>query len=184
MDSNTLTIAVSIAGVLLSGFVSFVVANIRIGEYKGKVDTHHVDISEIKKEQKEVRDKVISCETSLREREPLGKRKSPISLTDRGNKVLNESGGKKFIDDNLSEFSSKVEAKEPKTSYDVQEISKEVISGLQNDDRVNPLKDYLFKEGMEIDDIIFVLGIYLRDRILEQKHWKVEDIDAHDPKNK
>lgn len=181
MDTS---IIVSIAGVLVSALISFIVANIRIGEYKNKVDTHASDIRDLKDEHKEVRDKVIACETSLKEREPLGRRKSPVALTDRGNKVLLESGGKDFIDESFAELNGMVDAMNPRTSYDVQEDSKKVIEALTSDVRINPLKEYLFKEGMELEDIVFVLGIYLRDKILESKKWNMDDIDIHDPKRK
>ncbi len=179
IDQSSLII--NILTLLLSAGLSAWIASVRIGEYKNKVDNNCTDISDLKKEGKEVRDKVIACETSLKEREPLGRRKSPVALTDRGTKVLNESGGKDFVDANFTELSSKVEAKEPKTSYDVQEAAKQVIDEVREDDRMNPLKEYLFKEGLEIGDLVFVLGTYLRDKILESKKWAMEDIDKYDP---
>lgn len=177
---NTVPIVISIAGVVVSALVSFIIASVKIGEYKNKVDTACENISDIKKENRETRDKVIACETSLKEREPLMKRKSPVSLTDRGNIVLNESGGKSFIDSIYEELKKQVEDKNPKTSYDIQEYSKEVVDGLKGDIRINNIKEYLFKEGMELEEIISVLGIYLRDLILKEKHIEVSDIDNHE----
>ena len=172
------------AGVIISALVSFLIASSRIGEYKNKVDTAVSDITDLKKELKEVRDKAVACETSLKEREPLTRKRSPIALTDRGSKVLNESGGKKFIEDNYEELKNNVDEKKPETSYDIQEISRNVIEEMKNDQRLNSLKEYLFKEGMELDDIVEVLGIYLRDKILNDKKLSVKDIDNYDPKRK
>ena len=36
---------------------------------------------------------------------------------------------------------------------------------------------------MELDDLVIVLGIYLRNKILETKGWNVKDIDKYDPSN-
>ncbi len=178
---ENVNIILSIASIIVSALVSFIVASVRMGVYKNKVDTNCSDISDIKRESKEVRDKVIACETSLKEREPLTRRKSPVSLTDRGTKVLNESAGAKFIDSIYEELKRKVEEKNPKTSYDVQEISKKIISSLGNDERLNPMKEYLFKEGLALPDLFEVLGIYLRDKILKEKNWNADDIDRFDP---
>lgn len=179
-----MTLVVSIAGVVISALISFLIASIRIGEYKGKVDRAGTDITDIRGEQKIIRDKVIACETSLKEREPLGRRKSPVGLTDRGNKVLNDSGGKDFVDKNFEELSKKVEEKNPKTSYDIQEASKLIFDEMKDDTKINPMKEYLFKDGLEFKDLVFVLGTYLRDKILESKKWAMEDIDKYDPSHK
>lgn len=178
MDTS---IIVSIAGVVVSALISLIISSMKIGAYKNKVDTNCTDIGDIKREQKEVRDKVIACETSLKEREPLTRKKSPVTLTSRGERVLNDSGGKKFVDDNYPELKTKVESKSPSTSYDIQETSKQVIEELKEDTRINPIKEYLFKEGMDISEILNVLGIYLRDKFLKDKGVAVADIDQHDP---
>lgn len=178
------TIWISLAGIIISGLVAFIVSSMRIGEYKNKVDTAVSDIAKMETEIKEIRDKAVACETSLKEREPLTKRKSPITLTDKGNKILTDSGGRKFVDDNYSELKKLVEDSKPQTSYDIQETSHKAIEGLKNDIRMNGIKEYLFKEGMELSEIVDVLGIYLRDKILGEKKWRVEDVDRYDPEIK
>ena len=62
-------------------------------------------------------------------------------------------------------------------------MAREVIRNMTDDTRLNGMKEYLFKEGIDIDDLITVLSIYLRDKVLEAKNWKAEDIDANDPTN-
>jgi len=189
MTLDTTTILIFIFNLGLSALAGFVTASFRIGEYKNKVDTLETTLGKdehagLRKTVGELSYKMSACETSLKEREPLAKRKSPISLTDRGNTLLNLSGGKKFVDDNFSELHKSVEKMTPKTSYDVQEDSKEVVNGLKEDERINPLKDYLFKDGSSLDDLFFVMGIYLRDKILKEKGWDVGDIDIYEQTNK
>lgn len=184
MNTTTMTLIITGAGVVISALISFLIASMRIGEYKGKVDRACTDITKIENEQKGIRDKVIACETSLKEREPLTRKKSPVTLTERGTKVLNDSTGKKFIDDNYEELKKKVNDSNPETSYDIQELSRKVVEDLKDDSRLNTVKEYLFKEGMEIEEIINVLGIHLRDKILSEKGIGVDDIDKHTPNAK
>lgn len=180
MNDSTLQIVIFIANLILAGIVGALSAIFTIGKYKEKVDRTETDIKDIKSDTREIRDKVIACETSIKERGPLTRRKSPIDLTERGEKVLEESQGKKFIDDHYEELKRKVEENNPQTSYDFQEFSKKVVGELRDDERINPIKEYLFKEGMELDDIIEVLGIYLRNLILHEKNIAVEDIDKYE----
>lgn len=149
--------------------------------YRDKVRNLADDVKDIKKEMKDIRDMVIECKTSLKEREPLTKKESPISLTERGNQFLQASGGVQFIDENFTDLFAKVEAHSPKTAYDVQELSKEVLREISNNDKFAPLKEYLFKEGESLEELITVMGVDLRDRILKQKNWNVSDVDKYDP---
>lgn len=169
------------ADVIIPMIVSLITGIATFFVYKEKVCNLEKEVNLLRSEVKEIRDKVIACETSLKEREPLTKRKSPVDLTERGTKVLNESGGKTFIDNNYEELKRKVEDKTPKTSYDYQEASKEIVQTLKEDERINGIKEYLFKEGMEIQDIMDVLGLYLRNLILAEKNISTDDIDTTTP---
>jgi len=172
------------ANVIIPLAVSLITAIATFFVYKEKVSNLEKEVDKLRTEVKEIRDKAIACETSLREREPLARRKSPVSLTDRGTSVLQDSGAKKFINDNFEELMRKVNESNPQTSYDVQERAREIVESLSNDVRINTMKDYLFKEGMDFSDLALVMGIYLRDKILENKGWKTEDIDKYDPNAK
>lgn len=177
MDELT-TIIIELVAAGIAGAIS---AFMTMGTYKNKVDTLGEDVRVMKDEIKLIRDKAVACETLLDERGPLTKRRSPVSLTDRGRIVLENSGGKKFVDDKIESLSGKVEEKNPNTAYDIQELSKEVIASMKDSDDFNIFKDYLFKEGLSIDDIVEVLSIYLRDKILELKHLQAEDVDKSSP---
>lgn len=180
MDTNTLTTI--IINIAISGLTGFLTAGIRIGQYTNKVDNLETTVGKddhggLRRTVNEHSVKLASCETTLKEREPLGRRRSPLALTDRGNQFLKESGGEKFVDDNYEELCTAIEAMNPKTSYDVQENANKVIESLKNDDRLNPLKEFIFKEGMTIEDLFFVMGLHLRNKVLKNKKWDVMDID-------
>jgi len=189
MNLDTTTIIVFISNLALSALVGFITASFRIGEYKNKVDNLETTLGKdehagLRKTVGDLNSKVVACETSLKEREPLARRKSPISLTDRGNVLLNQSGGKQFVDENYDDLRKKVDEMNPTTSYDIQEDSKKIVNELEKDDRINPLKDYLFKDGSSLDDLFFVMGIYLRNKILKDKGWNLDEIDLYEQADK
>jgi len=188
MDNTTVTVIIFVVNIVIAVAVSFITTSLKIGEYKNKVDNLETTVGKdehggLRKTVGEINNKVISCETTLREREPLTKRKSPVSLTDRGEHFLNDSGGKKFIDDNFTELLTKINETDAKTAYDIQEASKEVLEPLREDTRLVPLKEYLFKDGSSLDDIFTVMSVYLRDKVLKEKQMDVKDVDTSDPHN-
>lgn len=165
-------VIISVGGVIVNHFI-----------YREKVNSLEKTMEKVSSEVKELRDKTIACETSLkeREREAYIKRKSPLALTDSGEKLLKDSGGDVFVNENFSLLNQKVEDHIPKTAYDVQELSQQVITWLKSEDVFNSIKDYAFKTGLPLEIIIEVMGIYLRDKILLEKGWNVKDIDRQTP---
>lgn len=182
MDTTTISLIIAGASFVINVLLTLIIASNRIGEYKNKVDTACTDITDLKKEKIEIRDKVIACETALFKK-VLTRRTSPVNLTEAGDKVLIDSKGKDFVDNNYQDLKQRVDGKKPQTSFDIQEASREVIEGLKKDFRMNEIKDYLFREGMELNDMVEVLGIYLRNKILEEKGVNISDIDNHSKNN-
>ena len=105
------------------------------------------------------------------------KTQSPLTLTDRGQTLLTESGGAQFVDDNFPELLAKIEALNPRTTYDIQETSTRVIGKHRDDPRLDPMKEYLFNDGSTIEEAMLVMGIYLRDKTLAHKNLTPADID-------
>lgn len=161
---SLITIGVSI---ITSGITAFAIVAFKMGRYSEKID--------------QLEKCNLNTRLSTLEGKQLTRRSSPVNLTAYGNTVLNNSGGKDFIDKNYLEIKKKVESENTQTSYDIQEASRKAVESLQNDLRINTIKDFLFKEGMEWADIVEVLGIYLRDKILKEKGIDPVDIDKHDP---
>lgn len=183
MDEKTLvTIGLFVINAIIAAAVGWGAASRKIGTYQNKVDNLETTIGKdehggLRKTVGDIHGKVIACETRLEERGPLTKRESPVSLTERGSAFLEDSGGKKFVDDNFGELLASVEVMEPKTAYDVQEDAKKVVRALEDDQRLNPIKEFLFKDGSTLDDVFEVMAVYLRNKVLAHKNWNVEDID-------
>lgn len=185
MDQNTQAFLTFFVNVVVSGVAGTVAASRFIGEYKNKVDNLETTLGKdehggLRKTVGDVRDRIIACEAVVNERGPLTKKKSPVSLTDRGISFLQHSGGEKFVDDNFNELLESVNKLNPSTAYDVQEDAKKVVEALKDDARLDPLKEFLFKDGSTLEELFTVMSIHLRDKILKHKNLNVSDIDLHE----
>lgn len=188
MDAQSATmIAIFVINAIVSAGVALVVAGWRIGTYQNKVDNLETTIgkdehSGLRRTVADVRDKVVACETSLKERGPLTKRRSPEALTERGEKFLIDSGGKNLVDENFDELLKKIDevnsGLSSVTAYDIQEAAKQAIKSI-DESKLTKIKDFLFKDGSTLDDFQAVTALYLRDKALEYKKMNVADIDEH-----
>ena len=160
-----------------------------VAKYQQKIDDAKEDIKELKKEVGDLKVKHTEVATKLEERTGSAeakvlKRKSPVSLNDYGEKILKESTGDSFVINNLDNLVEKIKRKNPGSAYDVQVYAKDVISEVSSEDRFVPIKDYAFKEGLDLEVLVVVMGVYLRDLALSRLGFKPEDLDATDPTKK
>jgi hypothetical protein len=103
-----------------------------------------------------------------RERMVWIERKSPLGLTEQGLMMLNDSDGKHYIDTNKGDLVHEITLLHPKTAYDVQELSKKVLEQRSNDDGFIPIKNFAYKNGADLSDIINAMRLYLRDIALSK----------------
>lgn len=160
-----------------------------VAKYQQKIDDAKEDIKDLKRDVHELQMKLTEVSTKLEERTGNSEakvltRNSPVALNDYGQKLLRDSGGDRFVVTNLEELVDKIKKLGFKSAYDVQENAKGVIESITNEERFVPIKDYAYKEGIELNLINTVMGVYLRDLALPKLGFKPEDIDASDPKNK
>lgn len=101
-------------------------------------------------------------------------------LSEKGEKLFNESGIKNIIDSQKEMLFTAIKEKDPKNAYDVQEFSKQVIELLKdNSEILGQLKDTAYKLGVGVEEILFVGSMYLRDIALKERGFKPEDLDNH-----
>lgn len=106
---------------------------------------------------------------------------SPRYLNEEGERVFKESGIKIIIDEKLNELISEVEKLSPQTAYDAERFTESVMYSLRNNPSlIKSLKDGAYETGVDIDIVLFVGSIYLRDKYLE-KH---PELLKNEPKNK
>jgi hypothetical protein len=117
---------------------------------------------------------------------PYAKRKSPISLTDEGIKVVQELNADNIIVRNWEKIYECLEKNVfNKNAYDIQEycmftasVEPELFFE-QND--VIEIKNYAYKNGHPLQVYMQLIGILIRDRYLKEKGINLTDIDKHDP---
>lgn len=173
----------TVTTILSSGFISFVVTLLvcmtYLGKYKEKIDTHEKNIDNHNKKISELIEGLAFLKGGLDRDRAVSdyfKSKSPLSLTDKGKAVLLDSRGKDYIDSRKNKFLEEIKSEKPKTAYDVQELAKKVIEKRISYDEFNDIKEYAFKNALKLDLILEILGLYLRDLVLPEFGFKVEEI--------
>lgn len=108
--------------------------------------------------------------------------KSPLTLNERGLNILNKSGIKELVDNALSQFLDEIQEKNPINTYEVQELSRQVMLNIKNNPNILPkLQEWAFNAGVDVDAVLFVGSLYLRDLVLPKFNFKLEDIDSSKP---
>ncbi|MBI4215594.1 MAG: hypothetical protein HY602_02630 [Parcubacteria group bacterium] len=155
-----ITLLLTIIGVLLTGIGYFIK---RILDNTDKIS---VDVSDIKPKVK------ILWELKFSESH------SPMALNEKGRDILNKSGIKELVDKELPQLIEAVRGKNPKDAYQVQEFSREVMFNIKNKLEFLPqLQKGAFDTGVDIDSVLLVGSIYLRDLSLPKFNLKLGDAD-------
>ena len=103
---------------------------------------------------------------------------SPMTLNEKGKVILNKSGVKELVDKGLSQLIESIQEKSPKNAYQVQEFAREVMVSIKNNATLLPqLQKGAFDTGVDVDSVLLVGSIYLRDLALSKFNFKLEDID-------
>jgi hypothetical protein len=117
---------------------------------------------------------------------PLMKKKSPISLTDKGIEVSREINAEEIIERNWEKIYGNLEKNIcDKNAYDIQVYCLTTTS-------VNPeqffeeadirfIKKFAFSQGDPLNIYMQMMGIIIRDRYLQSKGIDVNEIDKNDP---
>jgi hypothetical protein len=104
---------------------------------------------------------------------------SPLRLLTKGETILNESGLKKYIDDNKAKMLSDCQSGNTMTNqYDIQEAVFKFFDGYDFGDFESALKSSAFKYGVTLETIRRIAGIYFRDICLADHGFKPEDLDT------
>lgn len=81
------------------------------------------------------------------------------------------------MDQKLPELLEAIKSKQPQNAYQVQEFAREAMSQLKNDQVLLPqLQQGAFSTGADVDAVLLVGSIYLRDLALPKLNFKLEDI--------
>lgn len=113
---------------------------------------------------------------------------SPINLSEIGKKISSEINAEQIVINHWDEIKSKIDSMNVNNPYDVQTISLDLSKGylqtILTEDEKSKIKNIAFEKGMNLLQIYPILGVIIRDKILQEKNIKIEDIDKHDPNKK
>lgn len=103
---------------------------------------------------------------------------SPIALLEKGNKILNNSGLKEYIDKNKDSFLKICKSKKQmNTQYDIQSVAFDFFDEHDFTDYEDKLKKTAYEYGVSIDIMRRISGIYFRDICLREHGFCPEDLD-------
>lgn len=179
MPDTMITLTIVLSSGIVSAIVTLLTFFFTFGQYKQKVDSNQKLVEKISDKISELSDRISRLEGGIdRDRAPSEyiKKQSPLGLTDKGKSLLLDSHGKDYIDTNKDMPIKAIKSKNPKTAYDVQELAREIIKNHSNNDDFNLVKDFIYKQGLSLDTVIDVMGIYLRDIALPTLGFNISDI--------
>ena len=95
---------------------------------------------------------------------------SPLRPTKYGAGLIKDSGLEAILDQNKDTLCTKLKASLPTsyTDYDVQEKARTLLINLKDDQMMKPIKEYVYNHPIDIEIILKVGGLWLRDDFLEQ----------------
>ena len=107
---------------------------------------------------------------------------SPMQLNDKGKQILEQSGIKEVIRRKKNDIVKAVKAKNPENAYRAQSIIIDVVKELkEKPDCIPFLEKGAFESGADVEIILFVGAVFIRDEVLKELNFNKEDIDKHDP---
>jgi len=157
------------------GIPTIVIALIYIGKKLQILDTVEIDI-------KSIRDRFIVVEERVKTlwKDEVAPAHSPRRLNERGTNILNGSGVKDIIDEKKNGLLAVLKEKKLKNPYDAEQCILQVVSDFKKDnDVVEKLKIGAFSVGADIDTVLLVGGLYLRDLIFPDLGFSTDQIDQY-----
>jgi hypothetical protein len=107
---------------------------------------------------------------------------SPVMLTKRGEEILKNSKIEEFTTDYYQKILDEVKEKKFENPYQVQEGLIAIVTNYKNDPLCkNKLENAAFITGTDVDTVLLVAAINIRDKIIADLGMKVEDVDKFDP---
>ncbi len=167
---------------IISMLSVFVVIGIAWGTLKTLVKEIKETLNnEIKPDLKEVRERFIIVEERVDTiwKDRLAPARSPRQLNDMGQNILTGSGIKEIVDTRKEQLLELVKAKNITNAYDAEEAVLSVVIELPEryPDMMEKLKTGAFRVGADVDAVLFVGGIYLRNEIFSKLGFSLEDLD-------
>ncbi len=174
MDSNYVTLFINL---VVSALVGAGTALFVIGQYKNKVDRIEKDLEKMADRKDILRtdvDKLLEFKIQAQKfmDRSIYKDQSPLSLTDFGEELVNESGLRDVFNEVKDDLAGMLEEMEPTSQYDVQEKGRALMDSLAGYEPFRRVEKYAFDHGKDLNQILRAGAILLRDYYFE-KHPEI-----------
>lgn len=162
-----------IINIVISSLVAAGTALFTIGQYKARVDrlmSDQKDCDTKRTDMKTELDKLLEFKTQAQKfiDAQIYNKKSPLTLTDLGKKLVTESGLDGIFETVKDDLAQQLEAFGPTTQYDVQEDARALMDSLTDYAPFQSIKQYAFENGQDLGQILRAGAIMLRDYYFEQ----------------
>jgi len=157
-----------VINLVVSIIVGVASAFFTIGRYKEKVDTlkdSHTRLEEKSTKMKTNIDQLLEFKTQAQKfiDKNIYKDQSPLSLTEFGQQLVDDSGFKSIFDDIKDDLVHMLEEQAPATQYETQEKARSLMDTLADYGPFQPIQKYAFEHGKDLNQILRAGGILLRD---------------------
>ncbi len=164
---------------LFTGIITCVLFLVGIGLAWGTLKTavSHIAkaLEEIKPDIKDLREKM-----AVLWQDKLAPAHSPRQLNELGTKILEQSGIKTIVENKKEELLARVRSENAQNPYDAEIAIQKIMLDLpnRNPELVDQLKNGAFGAGVDVNTVLFVGSIYLRNLIFIDLGFSLDDLST------
>lgn len=129
------------------------------------------DIDGLKKDVSKLYDCLLEFAVKGQLNETYLKRNSPIQITEKGQQLFKKSRAKEYIDTQFEDMLKSILAEYPEHNYSLQDIEDSCIrifakKYFDSSKDIISIKNYFYKEGVDNSTAVYIMAIYLRDKVI------------------
>jgi len=105
---------------------------------------------------------------------------SPKALNEEGHRIFNQSGIESIVLENKKMLLDAIKKENPEAAYQVEELADQAVGLLkENPDLLIRLKEGAYEAGVNVETVLFVGSIFLRDMALKELGFEVKDLEKN-----
>ena len=181
---------------VLAGWIIFYVTkfttriSVEHGEFNKRMEKTESNINDIRMDIAEMKGSLRFVIDLVGKNDPLARKKSPLSLTEDGEKMVEKHGLDIIVDSNWDKINAVLKNLPTNNPYDIQQFCfekafadttfiKSLVFFSEKD--IDKLKIISFKTGLSLFSITRLMGIVIRDRYFAENKINIEEVDVYDP---
>ncbi len=191
-QSGDVTLFSVIAVLLLVAFLAYGRFNLFLGQWKERgglfedwrktIPKLEISIDLINTKLKDIGDDIKDLQKEQPTSPNVLTQRSPIALNDKGQKISDAINAEQIVLTSLDKYLQTLLPEQLENPYDIQEKSFDYMNDFSFDDKTTDmLKRVAYDEGVSMLDVKRILGVVLRDKILEKRGFSPNDVDEHTP---